>query len=350
MRVGFVHRLRSRTGRHWRRGPGLSDGHPVGSPQAADPRRTRARGVGARQFDRQRAAGALRQVHRGAYVRKADWDGAFTEERHLLRVIAAVQAMRGSATVASHTSAAVANDLPLFRLQPRRVHFTGAATAGLVTTNGDIARHRVDVPLADRSVEHGIPCTSLSRTVFDVVRGASEETGLALADAAFRRVAWDAETRRYDPDAADEFRAGLQERIARAPGGRGIRRARRIIALADGRAQLPGESVSRLYLLRLGFAVPRLQVPVPAPSGRDYQVDFGIDDAPAWGEFDGEGKYTDPALMSELGCGVIAREKEREDWIRGTTQRPMARWGMRHVDSEVTLGNRLATFSVRPPD
>lgn len=30
---------------------------------------------------------------------------------------------------------------------------------------------------------------------------------------------------------------------------------------ADGRAQLPGESVSRLYLDDLGFARPRLQVP-----------------------------------------------------------------------------------------
>ena len=91
-----------------------------------------------------------------------------------------------------------------------------------------------------------------------------------------------------------------------------------------------------------------MQVCVPGPRGSTYFVDFGLDDVPAWGEFDGTGKYTDPAMMAGVGYGPLAAEKEREDWIRGTTHRPFARWGMPHIASAATLGGRLAAFQISP--
>ena len=124
-----------------------------------------------------------------------------------------------------------------------------------------------------------------------------------------------------------------------------------MIEFADGRAQLPGESVSRLQLVRLGFARPRLQVPVAGPHGQTYWVDFGLDDVDALGEFDGKGKYLDEAMRDGLSLeAVLLEEKKREDWIRGRTQRRFARWSNEHLGTPELLAARLAAFGIRPPD
>jgi hypothetical protein len=181
-----------------------------------------------------------------------------------------------------------------------------------------------------------------------VLRVATEETGIALMDAALRRVAWVDRGARYNVVEAERFVRQVTARLPR--GGRGVRRARHVLTLGDGRAQLPGESISRLYLLRLGFASPRLQVAVPAPHGRRYFVDFGLDDADVWGEFDGRAKYVDAGLRAggvDIESVVLA-EKEREDWIRGTTGRRIVRWSTPHIVDESALRTRLAAFGVRP--
>jgi hypothetical protein len=70
----------------------------------------------------------------------------------------------------------------------------------------------------------------------------------------------------------------------------------------------------------------------------------------AWGEYDGEGKYLDPALRGQVTAEeVMLREKEREDWIRATTNRRFPRWGRAAIASAASLGARLARFHVHPP-
>ena len=146
------------------------------------------------------------------------------------------------------------------------------------------------------------------------------------------------------------WRSRLRERIARHPGARGIRQARWVVDFADGRAELPGESVSRLYLVDLGFSPPRLQVPFAGPAGRIYRIDFGLDDVQTWGEFDGVGKYFDPQMLRERSSREALRaEKEREDWIRGRSQWRFARWGSQHISSAAALGSRLRSFGITPP-
>lgn len=69
----------------------------------------------------------------------------------------------------------------------------------------------------------------------------------------------------------------------------------------------------------------------------------------AWGEFDGAAKYRDPRLRrGRAPEQVLADEKQREDWIRCSTRKPFARWGMSHLVSATTLGHRLAAFGIRP--
>lgn len=152
----------------------------------------------------------------------------------------------------------------------------------------------------------------------------------------------------YDEDEAGAFLDAVRGVAHRFAHGR--HRADRVLEFADGRAQLPGESISRIRLVELGFRSIRLQVEVPGPHG-SYFVDFALDDpaALAFGEFDGAVKYADAGMLAgRSGADVLDEEKQREDWIRGTTQRRLARWGWRHLETAPVLGRRLAAFGIRP--
>ncbi len=293
--------------------------------------------------------GALRRLRPGSFARAEDWSRLHAEQRHLLEVGAAARDMRGGGAVFSHTAAAVLHRLPLFRVRPRRVHVTGARTSGHLAANAAIAHHRAALPDEDVALVDGIRCTSVPRTVYDLLRTAPREAALAIADAAVRLIAWHPTDRTYDEDAAARWLAALVDRIDRAQGMRGNRQARELAGLADGRAESPGESVSRLYLVDAGFARPRIQVPFPGPNGEPWQIDFGLDDANAWGEFDGVGKYTDPILLQgRTAAQELLREKRREDWIRGRSGRPVVRWGMPEIRSAATLAAALERLHIVP--
>lgn len=289
-------------------------------------------GLGSSDLRTAVARGALRRVHRGWYVDEAEWTAAHAEERHLLQVVAAAESARGGDVVFARTAAAVLWSCPLWRCAPRNVHVAGAGGDGSATTDALVARHRVVVPAADRAERFGIPCTSLERTVVDVACTESIETALACADAAMRRIAWDPVTREYDVAAAEELRERLREVLRRRAGARGIRRARFVVAFADGRAESPLESVSRLCFHVLGFPPPPLQTAIPGPDGERYRVEFDLAEFDVWGECDGRGKYHDRARNGgRTAAQVFDDEKRREDWIRATTGRRFVRWGAREL-------------------
>lgn len=88
---------------------------------------------------------------------------------------------------------------------------------------------------------------------------------------------------------------------------------------------------------------------VRGPRDRPYFVDFGLEDA-GLGEFDGSIKYVDGRFMDgRTTAEVFEREKQREDWIRGTTQLSYVRWGWPHIGTARALADRLAAFGIRPP-
>lgn len=300
-----------------------------------------------RQLRHELSTGSLVRVRRGWYAEKVAWAALWPEQRQRELVEAVHRDGTSAASVVSHLSAAARWGLPFYRLDEARVHLTTPAPSRISSDPG-VLRHVAVLADEDVTELHGIRCTSLERTVFDCSRMLRLEAGLSMADAALRQVATGG--RRYDEAAAREWMAKLSDRAGRAAGARGVRRARQVNLLADGRAQLPGESVSRLQLMRLGFARPRLQVPVASPSGGWYWVDFGLDEARAFGEFDGKGKYTDEAQRSGLTIEeVMLDEKMREDWIRGRTQWRLGRWGDEHIATAPKLGARLAAFGILPP-
>ncbi|MFF3027397.1 MULTISPECIES: hypothetical protein [unclassified Microbacterium] len=289
--------------------------------------------------------GALHQLRRGWFIDSGEREKLWEEERHRAHVIAVARDARGPA-VMSHSSAAVLWGLPLYGMRLTRVHMTTDAPHR-ISSSPDVRRHVSPLRVDDVSVVGGIRCTGLARTVFDLIRELPLEAAVAVADAGERQMA--SRGREWDQDARTSWRQGLRERLERGAGVRGIRQARWVSVFADGRAESPGESVSRLQLFRLGFESPELQVRVDGPDGRAYFVDFGLRGLRAFGEFDGRQKYVDAALRSGKPVEqVVLEEKQREDWIRGTTHWRFARWDTSHIKTPRALALRLAAFGLSP--
>lgn len=301
------------------------------------------RGASSRGIRRDVERGVLHEVRRGWYIDAALWAELWPESRHRAHALAVAKSSRGAEPVLAFTSAAVlAWDLSLYRLAPTRVHvMLGERSRHSVP---DVFRHEGALQDADVVEVSGIRCTSLERTVYDLARTVPAEAAISVVDAAMARFGGD--PRAYDENAAEAWRERMLTRVG-VRGARGIRRARELMDFADGRAQLPGESVSRLQLARIGFARPQLQVRVAGPASSDYWVDFALDDAGAFGEFDGAGKYLEIARATGVALEqVLLEEKQREDWIRGSTQRRFARWGSAHIVTPAALESRLASFHI----
>lgn len=291
--------------------------------------------------------GSLRRLQRNRYVLDAHWADLWPESRHRIEAVAAFSEMRDGGAVAAYDSAAVVWDLPLYRHVPAAVHVTIPGGTHLPSRRG-LRRHTDALPPEDVTTREGIRCTTLERTVFDLARTLPFEAAVAAADAGLRQTACIG--RHYDESLAAQWRERMGQRAARASGRRGVRQATEVIAVADGRAESPAESVGRAQLHRLGFRTLRLQVPVAGPHGREYRVDIEIEELGAFVEIDGVGKYQDEALRSGRTIEQVhIAEKRREDWIRGVTQQRFVRIEERHVASADRLAQRLTAFGIPLP-
>lgn len=321
----------------------------VGEARALVRRRSDFRhdGWSERELVRREGDGSLIRVRRSWLVESEVWNTLWPEGRHLLAVVAAASDMVGAGAAMSHGSAAVLWGLPLVLHGFDRVHVTAPETVRVRST-ASVFRHADRITASDLASVEGIRCTSLERTVFDLMRTATTEAALSAADAALGR---DAVVRRIVDDERERaWRERMRARAAGCAGGRGVTQARWLTEFADGRAELPGESVCRLQLHRLGYARPRLQVPVPAPGDGTYWLDLSLDDVETWMEFDGETKYHDAEMRDGRSPDEVLRdEKRREDWIRGTTGRPLVRVGFPDLRSPALLSQRLRSFHVPPP-
>ncbi|MFJ4222719.1 hypothetical protein [Microbacterium sp. NPDC089695] len=289
--------------------------------------------------------GRLHRVRRGWFMRREEWDDLWPESRHRAEVLATAGSTTTARPVFSHVSAAVLWNLPLHRVRPQRVHVMAERAHHRHSVPG-ILRHEGALPAADIDEIAGIRVTSLSRTVYDVARTLNPEAALAIADAAIAHVAGDPWA--FDALAADVLLRALARR-ARTTGARGIRQAREIVSLADGRAQLPLESVTRYRLHQLGFARPLVQVPVAAPGGGVFWMDLGLEAARTFIECDGLSKYLDPSLRGARTTEqVLLDEKAREDWVRGTTGWRVVRIDSADMRSVDSADARFRAFGLRP--
>lgn len=291
------------------------------------------------------ARGHLIRVQRNRYVRAEVTADLWPEAAHRIEIAAAVAEMRGGPGVVSYESAAVLWGLPLYRLRPSAVHMSMPGDARM-SSRLRVRRHADR--LADDEVcdVEDVRCTTVERTVWDVIRTVPTDAALAIADAAFRLVSAD---ERADPRGPARLREALFDRCA-AKGVRGVRPARRIADIADGRAESPGESVTRLRLLQLGFEHIDLQVPVIGPDGQTYRADLELQEEGVFVEFDGIAKYRDSEMMRGRSLDdLLLAEKRREDWIRGVTGKRIVRVMAEHIASPEALRARLAAFGIPSP-
>lgn len=289
-------------------------------------------------------SGSLRRVHRGFYVDGAVWDDLRPQGRQMVRLLAVNRAADDDGPVFSHTSAAVLWDLPLFGRTADLVHVV-IQGRGHTRTEAGVRRHDMEIAEKDIVRRHGLRCTSMVRTVFDLARTLSAEAALSAADASARTVA--VRGSRIDADADSTWREELRSLCS--PGLRGVRRARWVSEFADGRAQLPGE---REPTPARQTRVPRGRSAGARGRFRRHALlpGFRLPSLPRFRRIRRGGKYLESGLRTApTTSDVVPEEKRREDDVRGMTGWRLVRWGSPHIRTPELLGSRLAAFGIRPP-
>jgi len=180
--------------------------------------------------------------------------------------------------------------------------------------------------IADDEIETigGIRVTSAARTALDI---GCRRTPLRQAV-----VDIDALLRATRLDLAD-----VEDLFGRYRGRRGIRAARRALALADGGAESPRETWLRLLLIRAGIPRPQTQIRVFDEFGQIVaRLDMGWPDLMIAVEYDGDHHWTDRRQLShdirrtemlrEMGWIVIRVTAEDGDasivgWVKAAFAR-----------------------------
>ena len=205
--------------------------------------------------------------------------------------------------------------LPTLGPWPDEVHLIDERRSG-GRSQLDVVRHCVGLEAVDPVLVDGLLGTSPARTAFDLAVLRSFSAAVVTADAALRQ----------DP----AVRIGIERLLEQHRGGRGSRRAERVLRFADPAAESVGESLSRVMIHEAGFVPPVLQYRVET-DGRVEFTDFGWPEVGGAGEFDGEVKYREDRYRRGGSVeDVVVREKNRENRIRRKAPR-FARWDWRDL-------------------
>lgn len=127
----------------------------------------------------------------------------------------------------------------------------------------------------------GMTATTPARTAFDLGRRLGRNEGVQRIDALM--------------NATNVTVADIEAVTRRHRGARGIRQLRKTLALVDGGAESPYESLTRLLLIDAGFPRPQTQIPVYDDGGfLIARIDMGW---PQWRvgvDFEGAHHWNDP--------------------------------------------------------
>lgn len=246
---------------------------PMSHDSAMEPAIVRVRDLrdyGATDLEIRKTVRALKGVATGAY---ADTRDLTPEAEHRVRSKAVLQ--RLSWTVLSHISSAVTRDLPVPWPHLVLVHLSPLeGRAGNPRSRPGYHLHTRRVTSSEVEWVEGVAITNAIRTVIDCAATLPLDWAVAVADAALHR------------------ELILPEELSRAAGAqrrvKGAARMRCLPDLASRLAESPGESLTRMRLLRMGLA-PVEQVSMPHVAGNP-RVDFLIEGRLVI-EFDGRGKY-----------------------------------------------------------
>jgi hypothetical protein len=284
--------------------------------------------------------GELERLFPGIYVETNLWMSLDRHAQYRLR-IEAVTLGAGRDFIISHESAAALWRLPRIAPWPHRIHVL-ESSGGAGRANSKLIRHPVGVPKHAHILD-GIRVTDLARTAVDVAATNSFVEGVTALDAALRRTLHP----HNEVPTTILTRADLLDELRHIPLTHGRAKARRAVEFADGLADRPGESISRVSMSIAGVPAPQLQVELKGASGRLYIVDFWWPQFAHIGEFDGRYKYTDPEfLRGRTPERALLDEKAREDDLRAAGN-GMSRWTWEVARSPQRLQQLLNAAGVR---
>ncbi|BDO40714.1 hypothetical protein CELD12_02040 [Cellulomonas sp. NTE-D12] len=227
-----------------------------------------------------------RRVRRGTYVRART---AGDLHAVALAQVLGVHHQLRAPHVFGHASAALLWGLPLWSV-PSQVHVYQRARPGS-RRDPTVHRHLGVLDGTATTELAGLPVTTVVRTALDCARSMAPLAGLVTVDGALRRGV-----------DRDELRVLTEQ----DPRGRGMARARQVIALADPGAESVQESALRFLVLAGGLPEPASQVPVDTRLGT-FWADLGWELWRVLLEYDGRPKYTDTE--------ALVLEKRRHDAI-----------------------------------
>lgn len=233
-------------------------------------------------------AGELVRLRRGVVAENTE----LTPSEHLRRAIEAAGPFLRRGTWFSHRSAALLHGLPAVVRAGDLVEVVRTFGGHGNSSRHLRARAATMVPGEGTWVD-GLPVTTLTRTVLDLVRMLPFTEAVMIADAALRLGA-----------DRGELLAGVGE-------GRGCRKAERVLVFADSASESPAESESRARIALAGLPTPEIQAVIRTSTGQFIaRVDFLWRARKVIGEYDGEGKYTGEYGRAPLD--VVEQEKERQ--------------------------------------
>ncbi len=249
------------------------------------------------------------RIRQGLYVTSDRWAALDRWDRYRMRVLA-VHLAAHRPPVFCRETAALIHGLPLVTV-PSHVHVQQIAD-GSAHSRGGVRRHCSS--LAAPPVVHlsGLQMTSLESTIVALAVGSGFPAGVLALDDALRR------------GTTDLARVTEAAQATRTDAAR--KRITAVIDFSCGDAESPGESLSRVQMMVMGFPAPELQRVFTDARGLIGRVDFYWPEARLVGEFDGLVKYSKPEFLSGRSPSeVVVEEKRREDRLRALGLR-VVRW------------------------
>lgn len=254
------------------------------------------------------------RVAAGSYAAKADWDALTAMQQHLVRVLEIADRTRAP-VVLTHSAAAAVWNIDRIARWPDLVEVR-IPTASGGRSSGGIRRRALGYEQVELVPWRGHLVTSPAQTAIDLAAESRFVDGVIALD----QVRW---ARREGGALAvvDQLRDLLSSQFRR-----GLGRVPAMIEFSTRLADSVRESQSRVLLDQLGFPAPVLQKEFPLPGIGRVRSDFWFEDFDHVGEFDGTGKYLDPALLKgKSAAQALLEEKDRGDALRRVVRR-VSRW------------------------
>jgi predicted transcriptional regulator of viral defense system len=272
--------------------------------------------------------GVLTRATRGVYARSEQVRQLMaTEHGKIMFRVAAAVAIVGGDAVGSHADAAALHELALLtRPKPKSISVSQSLSERRTRSSQRplIQLHSSDLPVEHRAVRHGVPVTSVARTVVDLARTTSPREGVVVADSALHR----------GKTTKTELYAVIKH-CARWPG---IAQARRTVDFSDALTESPFESLARLVFDEGGLPRPELQAWVGGDGRPIGRADFYWRSHSTIAEADGASKYSDVDRARQQ----LQRD---EDLRRAGFQVVHFTWQQLHVNPAQIVQSVRAAFS-----